>query len=122
MRLRITLEDQSYEVGVEVLADAAPQPDPILTLPESVFRPPCPSETRAEDRICRSPITGIVISVHAEPRQRVHRNDPVLVIEAMKMQNCIQAPLDGILDEIHVSAGEAVKSGQPLFRVSEPAG
>ena len=120
MRLRITVEDQSYDVGVEALPETpqTPQTDPILELPESVFRPPCPTETRAEDRICRSPIAGLVVSVNVQPSQRIRQNDPVLVIEAMKMQNTIQAPLDGVLEEIHVAAGQTVKSGQPLFRVS----
>jgi len=121
MRLRITLEDESYEVCVEVLPEmeAEPQDEAMLaSLPDAVLRPPRGADLRDQDRVCRSPIAGLVMSVGARPRQWVRRNDPVLVIEAMKMQNTIYAPMEGLLEEIHVAPGEAVKSGQPLFRMS----
>jgi methylmalonyl-CoA carboxyltransferase 1.3S subunit len=121
MRLRITLEDQSYDVAVQFLPETSPtlEQDPMLaSIPESVFRPPHLSETRAEDRVCRSPIAGLVMAVEAQPRQWVSRNDAVMAIEAMKMQNTIYAPMEGVIEEVYVAPGEIVKSGQPLFRVS----
>jgi len=121
MRLRITLEDRSYEVGVEVLPepeDALQEESICQSLPESVFQPPHSPDIRAEDRICRSPIAGMVVSVEASPRQWVRRDDAVVIIEAMKMQNVIRAPVEGVLEEIHVTPGQAVTSRQPLFRLS----
>jgi len=125
MRLRITLEGRDYDVAVEVLRETesaldgeALHEELIASLPESVFRPARSSDTGVEDRICRSPMAGLVVSVGAKPSQRVGRSDAVVVIEAMKMQNTIHAPVEGVLEEIHVRPGEAVKSGQPLFRVS----
>jgi len=121
MRLRITLEGTSYEVGVEVLPESEPEMPPeewIGRVPESVFQPRHGSDKRAEDRISRSPIAGLVISVEAKPGQWVQRDDAVVIIEAMKMQNTIHPPFEGVLEEIHVTAGETVKTGQPLFRVS----
>jgi biotin carboxyl carrier protein len=56
----------------------------------------------------------VVVSVSASIRQKVRQDDPVLVIEAMKMQTAIGAPVDGIVDAVHVVPGQVVKPGQPL--------
>ena len=113
MKLRISLEGQSYDVDVEILPEA-PEIDTYFEVPPSVKRPPPPSDIRPEDKICRSPIAGVVVSVAACIRQRIRQDDPVLVIEAMKMQTTIGAPVDGMVDAVHVVPGQLVKPGQPL--------
>ena len=85
-----------------------------MAVPASMLRPPPPADTRPEDKICRSPIAGVVVSVAAYVRQKVRQDDPVLVIEAMKMQTTIGAPVDGTVEAVHVAPGESVKPGQPL--------
>jgi methylmalonyl-CoA carboxyltransferase small subunit len=116
VKLRISLEGQSYDVDVEILpegsGDAAEFESPAV--PASVLYPPLPEDTRPEDRICRSPIAGVVVSVAASVRQKMLQDDPVLVIEAMKMQTTIGAPVDGTVEAVHVAPGESVKPGQPL--------
>jgi biotin carboxyl carrier protein len=121
VRLRITLEDREYEVGVEIL----PEPDMAVVeeilatdIPESVLQPPRPPDTMAEDRVCRSPIPGLVTAVSVVPKQKVVQNDPLAVVEAMKMQNTIAAPLEGIVDQVLVKPGETVKAGQVLCTLS----
>jgi methylmalonyl-CoA carboxyltransferase small subunit len=121
VRLRITLEDKSYDVGIEVLAEpeaAWVQDLPLAAVPESVLQPPHPLDTRPEDKICRSPIAGMVVSIEALPRQRIRQDDPVVTIEAMKMQNTIGAPVEGVVEEILVKPGDAVRSGQVLCKLS----
>lgn len=125
MRLRITLEDRSYDVAVEVLPElvpeseaSSPKSDPLPLVPESVLQPPHLPDTLPEDKICRSPIAGLVVAIAALPQQRIRQNDPLVTIEAMKMQNTIGAPLDGVVEEVLVRAGEAVKSGQVLFTLA----
>jgi len=121
VRLRITLEDGSYDVGVEIL----PEPEfaeiedlPMPAVPDSVLRPPPQLDTRPEDKICRSPIAGIVVGVTASPRQTIRQDDPLLTIEAMKMLNTIGAPVAGMVAEILVKPGDAVKTGQVLCMLS----
>jgi methylmalonyl-CoA carboxyltransferase small subunit len=112
VRLRIKLEGQSYDVDVEVL----PETDVELAvpIPETVGHPPPPPDVREEDKICRSPIAGMVVSVCAQIGQAVCQDAPLLVIEAMKMLTTIGAPVDGTVQEIHVIPGDAVKPGQVL--------
>ena len=116
MKLRISLEGESYDVEVEILPETSGEPGEFesLEVPDSVLQPPPVEDTRPEDRICRSPIAGVVVSVAATVRQKIRQDDPVLVIEAMKMQTTIGAPVDGIVDAVHVAPGESVKPGQPL--------
>ena len=85
-------------------------------IPEAVLRPRTPMKL-LEDTFCRSPIAGRVIAVLAASGQAVHRNDPVVVIEAMKMEIRITAAVEGVVRTIHVKAGEAVSTGQLLFEL-----
>jgi biotin carboxyl carrier protein len=116
VKLRISLEGESYDVEVEILPEtpAEPEESETLDVPASVLQPPPVEDTLPEDWICHSPIAGVVVSVFAFPGQRLRRDDPVLVIEAMKMQTTIGAPLDGTVDAVHVAPGQSVKPGQPL--------
>jgi methylmalonyl-CoA carboxyltransferase small subunit len=121
MRLRISVEGKSYDVGVEILPERAPetrQEDWMESAPASVICPPALADTRPEDKIYRTPIAGMVVSVEARPRQTVRRDDAVMVIEAMKMQNVIRVGKEGVIEEIQVTAGQTVRSGQALFRMA----
>ena len=115
MKLRITLEGQSYEVDVEVLPEAAAPgeaPEPYAI--DEADMPPPPPDIRPEERICRSPIAGLVIAVNVSPGQAVRKDDPLAVLEAMKMQVPIGAPLDGTVVDVQVAPGDAVLPGQVL--------
>jgi len=97
--------------------DAAPaESEPAIAIPESVLqlRPP---QRLPEDAVCRSPIAGLVIAVLAMAGEQVTRRQPVMVIEAMKMQNNVSPEVDGVLKAVHVSPGDAVKAGQVLFEL-----
>jgi len=121
VKLRISIEGQSYDVDVEVVPEpyaGSKEFESGLSVPPSVMRPPPPADTRPEDRICRSPIAGIVTAIAVSPGQRVRQDDPVAIIDAMKMQNTIGAPVDGVVEEILVKLGQAVTSGQALCRLA----
>jgi methylmalonyl-CoA carboxyltransferase small subunit len=116
VRLRITLEGQSYEVDVEVLPEGA-QPldkEPEIYAIDEADLPPPPPDIRPEERICRSPIAGLVIAVNVSPGQEVRKDDPLAILEAMKMQVPIGAPLDGTVEDVQVAPGDAVLPGQVL--------
>ncbi len=101
----------------EVAADGAgAEAAPEITIPESVLLPRSPQRL-PEDAVGRSPICGLVIAILATAGQHVNRHQPVIVIEAMKMENNISAEVDGVLTAVHVSPGDAVKAGQMLFEL-----
>jgi len=124
------MDIQASHSLTEPLARWAPEPKPPIELqlgaidsppdfaiPEKVLlaRPP---QRLPEDTVCRSPIAGIVIAVMAAPGERIALHQPVLVIEAMKMQNDVGANMDGVVKSINVALGDAVKAGQVLFELA----
>ena len=62
-----------------------------------------------------SPIVGVVVDVRVERGQDVSKGDLLLVIEAMKMQNEIRAPRDGVVKAIRAKIGDKVAMRQPLL-------
>lgn len=66
-----------------------------------------------------SSIPGKVVSLHTSVDEEVKEGDVVMILEAMKMQNEIQAPLSGIVIEINCNPGESVEANFPLI-VIEP--
>ncbi|MCB9167052.1 MAG: biotin/lipoyl-binding protein [Flavobacteriales bacterium] len=63
----------------------------------------------------KAPMPGLVLNILVKPGQVVKKNEPVLVLEAMKMENVIRAPGDAIVKEVHTDKGTAVEKGQLLL-------
>jgi biotin carboxyl carrier protein len=68
-------------------------------------------------------IPGLVIEVKVKEGQTVHQGEPVIVVEAMKMQNEMTAAVSGTVTEIPVAAGQPVNPGDALVVIEpEPGG
>lgn len=63
----------------------------------------------------KAPMPGLVISVLVEPGQTVQKGDPLLILEAMKMENIIKAAGDGTVKNVTASKGQAVEKGHVLL-------
>ncbi len=135
-KLRVTLDGVSYEVDVEILEDdddgmppssgsstAPPQLAPRPAASTTNSAPPAPaskpsaapSKPGSDKNVLTSPIAGVVVEVKVGVGATVKENDPVLVIEAMKMNTNVSSPVAGRVKEIKVSAGDAVQQGQILL-------
>jgi 3-methylcrotonyl-CoA carboxylase alpha subunit len=64
-----------------------------------------------------SPMPGTVIKVAVREGQRVAAREPLVVIEAMKMEHVIEAPHEGVVREILYREGDLVPSGAPVVRL-----
>jgi biotin carboxyl carrier protein len=71
--------------------------------------------------IVRSPMPGRLVKVLVKTGDRVTAGQPVVVVEAMKMENELRAPRAGTVREVRAPEGAAVESGQDLV-VVDPAG
>ena len=63
----------------------------------------------------KAPMPGLVLDVRVSEGTEVKKGDPILVLEAMKMENIIKSPTDGIVRKIHVKKGVAVEKSQVLI-------
>jgi biotin carboxyl carrier protein len=63
-------------------------------------------------------MAGTVIEVKVNAGQTVKRGEEVLVLEAMKMESVLVAPIDGRVQNIAVTAGQSVQEGQTLLSLT----
>ncbi len=64
--------------------------------------------------IVEVPITGKIINVNVKPGDQVQEGDVICILESMKMENPILAPVDGTIGEVGVSTEQVVKPGETI--------
>ncbi len=75
-----------------------------------------PGAAQATD--VRAPIPGLITKVLLKPGDAVRKDQPVLCLDAMKLENEIASPREGTLRSLDVAPGQAVEKGQVLFVVA----
>jgi biotin carboxyl carrier protein len=105
-------EGNTHEI---TLIDSTVQVD--ITDPLSLKR-----KSGVEDMVAAGTIKalmpGRIVRVSVAKGQRVRKGEGLLVLEAMKMENEIQAAVDGTVEEIFVEAGQTVESGAELVHIT----
>ena len=127
-KFRITVENKTYNVTVEDIADdgGTLYPSPGLmtaatTPAEAAEAAPAPSaapETAAAgpgDEV--SPLAGVVVSLEVAVGQSVNEGDKIATIEAMKMKTAVVAHRAGSVTNIAVKPGDGVEAGQVLMTI-----
>jgi pyruvate carboxylase subunit B len=104
------LEEVYLEPIQEVLAGV-----PEAQEPSKPAAPKRPKPTKPGDVV--SPMPGRVLSVLVSKGDAVKAGDPVLIIEAMKMESRVPAPIDGTVVELYVKAGDDIKTTETLIQV-----
>jgi 3-methylcrotonyl-CoA carboxylase alpha subunit len=79
-------------------------------------------ETESEGGKLTAPMPGKVIAVMVEAGSTVTRGTPLLVMEAMKMEHTISAPVDGVVSEVLSGVGEQVVEGAQLLAFEGKSG
>jgi len=98
-----------HQVGADVYVDAGDGSSALSEIPR--FGDPA---KLAPAGSLLAPMPGLVLRVLAEPGAVVTAGQPLLVLEAMKMEQTVSAPADGVLAELRAKAGEQVSTGQVL--------
>ncbi|KAA1262354.1 Glutaconyl-CoA decarboxylase subunit gamma [Rubripirellula obstinata] len=132
-KLRITVDGKPYEVTVERLDDdgnvtastgpstgAIPGPAPAATQAPAMQAPVKHADAPRpvlQGGAISSPMAGVVLSVAVTEGQGVTRDQVLLTLEAMKMENQIIAPADATVKTISVKAGDSVTEGQLMMEL-----
>ncbi len=74
-------------------------------------------QSASEQGSANSPMPGQVLKVLVEAGQKVSAGDPLIILEAMKMEHTMRAAVDGVVEAVLVSQGEVVAPGQMLARI-----
>lgn len=112
--------DRTFDVatyGDQVFVDSPLGPVQLTALP----RFPDPDDAVAHGSLL-APMPGSVMRVGAAVGETVTAGQPLIWLEAMKMEHTIAAPEDGVLAELNVAAGQQVEVGAILARVENPEG
>jgi len=64
-----------------------------------------------------SPMPGMVLKIQKKENEEIAIGEPVLILEAMKMENEVTSPYSGLLKKIYVQENTAVEKGSKLFRI-----
>ena len=64
----------------------------------------------------KAPMPGLIVDIRVAAGQMVQKGDPLLVLEAMKMENILKAPADGTVGSIRVTLRDNVQKGQVLVQ------
>ena len=115
----ITVNGKSYEVGVEEVGATASAPVAVSApvaapvAPKAAPAPAAPKAAPANGEKVLSPFPGLIKNLLVAEGASVKKDQPILVLEAMKMDNDITAPCDGVV-RFQVAKGANVESDSVL--------
>ncbi len=115
-QVKVEVNGEALTVRVKSIAEAVAVAD--IAPPQAPQRPE-PTAAAPTGKTVTSPLPGVVKSIAVRPGQKVEANDPLLVIEAMKMDNVIRARRAGVIGTIFVSEGRQIAHGEALLEYQE---
>lgn len=71
----------------------------------------------AGDGLISTPMPGKIVVVHVKEGDQVEKNQALLVVESMKMQNDILSDVNGVVKKVHFKAGDQAGFGDPLVEI-----
>ncbi|HKJ89587.1 MAG TPA: acetyl-CoA carboxylase biotin carboxyl carrier protein subunit [Oceanipulchritudo sp.] len=107
MPVRVFLKGVPYEVDISRMASTR-------------FRPPLPkAEVSGE---VRASLPGQIVGILVEEGQRVAAGDPLVILDAMKMENEITAPMEGVVKSVHIRPGQVLAKGDLMLEIDPQGG
>lgn len=121
----VTVNGVSYQVEMEnampaaAPVQAAPIAAPVATPAAAPVQAAAPAAKPAgEGKPVTSPLPGVIIEVSVKEGDTVAAGQKVAVLEAMKMENEIQADRAGVVTKINVSKGDSVLEGAAIVTIA----
>lgn len=120
-KYNITVNGTTYEVLVEEADASSATP----TYQAPAYTPAAAKATAAPAKntpVSGTPVTapmpGNILDVKAEAGKPVKKGDVICVLEAMKMENEIPAPCDGVIGSVNITKGATVATGDILATIN----
>ena len=148
MKIRVKIDDQSYEVEVGDLSarpilatldgetfevwleetsfkevPTVPAVPPQVAAPVTTVVKPTPIAPMNgpvdRSKVVTAPIPGVIVAVAVKEGQNVTVGQEICSLEAMKMKNAVRANRSGIIARIMINPGDRVSQGQPLVEYTD---
>ncbi|MGL5702542.1 MAG: biotin/lipoyl-containing protein [Cetobacterium sp.] len=113
---KVKIGEKVYEVEVESVKEingTISTPAPTSSTPAPVASALAGDSTKVE-----APMQGLVVSVDVTVGANVKVGDTLLVLEAMKMENPIVSPVNGVIQSITVNKGDTVDGGTVVVTIA----
>lgn len=122
MKYIVTLNGTDYEVDVTELdeaivtnvAQSAPAVPATPVAAAAPAAPAAPVAVTGTGTAVKSPMPGTILKVNASAGQKVNEGDVLFILEAMKMENEIVAPVSGTVSQIVTTKGASVATDEVL--------
>jgi biotin carboxyl carrier protein len=125
-RMRIEVDGRSFDIEVEdrgeerwrVVVDGREHDVSIASLDAAIATGVAarPMAGVASPDVLGAPMPGVLLRILVAPGAQVKRGQDVAVLEAMKMENIIRAPRDGVIAEVCARQGQQLAHGDPVVR------
>lgn len=130
-KFKISIDGTEYLVEMEEIG-GVPQPATPQPAPQAVAEPVVAATSSAEEPAAKAPeattpasadamtapMPGTILKILVNVGDEVKENQPVMILEAMKMENEVVAPKAGTVTGIHVTQGQMVNPGEALITFS----
>ncbi|MDE7165401.1 MAG: acetyl-CoA carboxylase biotin carboxyl carrier protein subunit [Clostridiales bacterium] len=111
-KFNVTVNGKTYSVDVEEVGEVASAPvaTPVAAAPAAT---PVSKPVVGDGTPLKAPMPGLILGLSHKDGDTVKKNEKVVVLEAMKMENDINAPADGVITYV-VKKGDNVDTGAVL--------
>lgn len=128
-KFKISIDGKEYLVEMEEIGGVTPAPAPTPQVPVApvaqVAKPAPVAEpvsvaadvVAAGDDAMTAPMPGTILRILVNPGESVTENQPLMILEAMKMENEVVANRSGVIKGIHVTQGQMVNPGDALVTI-----
>lgn len=127
-KFKISIDGKEYLVEMEEIGGAPVPATPVAQeapvalqasepTPEPVATPQPAAPVAAGSDAMTAPMPGTILRILVNPGESVTENQPLMILEAMKMENEVVANRSGVISAIHVTQGQMVNPGDALVTI-----
>lgn len=122
-KFKVNINEKEYYVEMEELTSGSSSKAPSTSqsapsAPQAQPAPaPAPAAPSGNDETLVAPMPGNILKLLVSVGDTVAFEQPLVILEAMKMENELVAPLAGQVKAIHVSEGSSIDVGKPIITI-----
>lgn len=107
---KVKVNGKVYEVELESVSESAGKVEVKEEVKQEVKAAPS-----GEGTLLKAPLQGTILKINVNVGDKVKKGQAVIILEAMKLENEVVAPCDGVVKEIKVSKGQSVNNQDALL-------